>query len=131
MENTLGAPQADVDKFVMGLVHRFKTVGMGMKNTTTAPQRDVHKTVGVSMNVSNQQKGSVLQEHILDDLVTRHDFGREDLAEWVQEVVYYKRVKRELKRVYRNGCRYNERLKAETGGSKAPRTHWVARVNIQ
>ncbi len=27
------------------------------------------------------------------------------------------RVKRELKRVYRNGCRYNERLNAETGGS--------------
>jgi hypothetical protein len=40
------------------------------------------------------------------------------------------RVKRELKRVYRNGCRYNERLNAETGGSKTPRTHWVARVNI-
>jgi len=32
-------------------------------------------------------------------------------------------VKRELKRVYRNGCRYNERLNAETGGSKTPRTH--------
>ncbi len=27
------------------------------------------------------------------------------------------RVKQELKRVYRNGCRYNERLNAETGGS--------------
>jgi hypothetical protein len=40
------------------------------------------------------------------------------------------RVKRELKRVYRNGCRYNERLNGETGGSKTPRTHWVARVNI-
>ena len=40
------------------------------------------------------------------------------------------RVKRELKRVYRNGCRYNERLNAETGGSKTPRIHWVARVNI-
>jgi hypothetical protein len=40
------------------------------------------------------------------------------------------RVKRELQRVYRNGCRYNERLNAETGGSKTPRTHWVARVNI-
>jgi hypothetical protein len=40
------------------------------------------------------------------------------------------RVKRELQRVYRNGCRYNERLNAETGGSKRPRTHWVARVNI-
>jgi hypothetical protein len=40
------------------------------------------------------------------------------------------RVKRELKRVYRNGCRYNERLNDETGGSKTPRTHWVARVNI-
>ncbi len=38
------------------------------------------------------------------------------------------RVKRELKRVYRNGCRYNERLNAETGGSKTRRIHWVARV---
>ena len=34
------------------------------------------------------------------------------------------RVKRELKRVYRNGCRYNERLNAETGGSKTPRTRF-------
>ena len=41
------------------------------------------------------------------------------------------RVKRELKRVYRNGCRYNERLNDETGGSKTPRIHWVARVNIE
>jgi hypothetical protein len=40
------------------------------------------------------------------------------------------RVKRELKRVYKNGCRYNERLNAETGGSKTTHTHWVARVNI-
>jgi hypothetical protein len=31
------------------------------------------------------------------------------------------RVKRELKRVYRNGGRYNERLNAETGGSKTSR----------
>ncbi len=28
-------------------------------------------------------------------------------------VVYYKRVKREVKRVYRNGCRCNERLNTE------------------
>ncbi len=41
------------------------------------------------------------------------------------------RVKRDLKRVYRNGCRYNERLNTETGGSKTSRIHWVARVNIQ
>ena len=40
------------------------------------------------------------------------------------------RVKRELKRVYRNGCRYNERLNAETGGSKTTRIYWVARVNL-
>ncbi len=40
------------------------------------------------------------------------------------------RVKRELKRVYRNGCRYNERLNAETGGPKTPHTHWVVWVNI-
>ena len=37
------------------------------------------------------------------------------------------RVKRELKRVYRNGCRYNERLNVETGGSKTHRIHWVGR----
>ncbi len=36
------------------------------------------------------------------------------------------RVKREVKRVYRNGCRCNERLNVETGGSKTSRTHWVA-----
>ena len=29
-------------------------------------------------------------------------------------LLFIKRVKRELKRVYRNGCRYNERLNAET-----------------
>ena len=46
-------------------------------------------------------------------------------------VLFIIRVKRELKRVYGNGCRYNERLNAETGGSKTPRIHWVARVNIQ
>jgi hypothetical protein len=44
--------------------------------------------------------------------------------------VVYLRVKREVKRVYRNGCRYNERLNSETGGSKTTRTHWVTRVNI-
>jgi hypothetical protein len=41
------------------------------------------------------------------------------------ELLFIIRVKRELKRVYRNGCRYNERLNAETGGSKTPHTHWV------
>ena len=40
------------------------------------------------------------------------------------------RVKREVKRVYRNGCRYNERLNTETGGSKTSHIHWVARVHI-
>jgi hypothetical protein len=32
-------------------------------------------------------------------------------------VIFIIRVKRELKRVYRNGCQYNERLNAEAGGS--------------
>jgi hypothetical protein len=32
---------------------------------------------------------------------------------------------REIKRVYRDGCRYNERLNTETGGSKTPHVHWV------
>ncbi len=40
------------------------------------------------------------------------------------------RVKREVKRVYRNGCQYNERLNVETGsdtgGSKTSRIQWVA-----
>jgi hypothetical protein len=49
----------------------------------------------------------------------------------VSMLLFIIRVKREIKRVYRNGCRYNERLNVETGGSKKPRTHWVARVNIQ
>ncbi len=42
-------------------------------------------------------------------------------------VLFIIRVNREVKRVYRNGCRYNERLNTETGGSKTPHTH-VARV---
>ncbi len=46
------------------------------------------------------------------------------------KLLFIIRVNREIKRVYRNGCRYNERLNSETGGSKTPRTHWVARVNI-
>ena len=35
-----------------------------------------------------------------------------------QVVLFIIRVKRELKTVYRNGCRCNERLNTETGGSK-------------
>jgi hypothetical protein len=46
-------------------------------------------------------------------------------------VYYIIRVKLELKRVYINGCRYNERLNVETEGSNTPRIHWVALVNIQ
>ena len=33
------------------------------------------------------------------------------------------RVKRELKSVYINECRYNERLNAEIEGSKTPHIH--------
>jgi hypothetical protein len=40
-------------------------------------------------------------------------------------VVHYK-SKAGAKRVYRNVCRYDERLNAETGGSKTPRIYWVA-----
>jgi hypothetical protein len=47
------------------------------------------------------------------------------------KLMFIIRVKRELNRVYRNGCRYNERLNTETGGSKTPHIHWVTRVNIQ
>jgi hypothetical protein len=46
------------------------------------------------------------------------------------QLLFIIRVNREIKTVYRNGCRYNERLNTETGGSKTPRTHWVVRVNI-
>ena len=40
------------------------------------------------------------------------------------------RVKRELQRVNRNGCRYNERLNTETGGSKTPHTLGCAGKHI-
>jgi hypothetical protein len=40
-------------------------------------------------------------------------------------VLFIIRVNRELKRVYMNGCRCNERLNTETEGSKTPRIHWV------
>jgi hypothetical protein len=39
-----------------------------------------------------------------------------------ETLLFIVRVKRDLKRVYRNGCRYNQRLNAETGGSKTPHT---------
>jgi hypothetical protein len=55
---------------------------------------------------------------------------REPKIRCIYWLLFMIRVKRELKRVYKNGCRYNERLNAETGGSKTPRTHWVAWVNI-
>jgi hypothetical protein len=39
----------------------------------------------------------------------------------------------EVKRIYIDGCRYNERLNSETGGSRTPHiiVHWVVRSNIQ
>ena len=40
-------------------------------------------------------------------------------------------VKRELKRIYIDGCLYNERLNVKTEGSKTSPLHWVERVNIQ
>jgi hypothetical protein len=36
----------------------------------------------------------------------------------VGEVFYYEEIKRELKRIYINGCRYNERLNTKSEGSK-------------
>ena len=39
------------------------------------------------------------------------------IADTLTLVVVYYKSKVNLKRVYRNGCRYNERLNAETGGS--------------
>ncbi len=44
------------------------------------------------------------------------------------------RVNREVKRVYINGCRYNERLNSETEGSKTSYIHcqstWVVRILV-
>ncbi len=40
-------------------------------------------------------------------------------------------VKPDLKRIYIDGCRCNERLNSETEGSRTSHIHWVARVNIQ
>jgi hypothetical protein len=56
--------------------------------------------------------------------------ARRWLCYLVSRLLFIIRVKRELERVYRNGCRYNERLTSETGGSKTPHTHWVVWVNI-
>ena len=64
-------------------------------------------------------------------LGTSDDLNKFNLIMVQQRLLFTIRVKREVKRVYRNGCRYNERLNTETGGSKTPRIHWVARINIQ
>ena len=66
------------------------------------------------------------------DEVNRQKFASV-MGEWIDvftRLMFIIRVKREIKRVYRNGCRYNERLNTETGGSKTTRTHWVVGVNI-
>ncbi len=61
-------------------------------------------------------------ETVVDDVEIQNQYC------WLLFII---RVKQELKRVYRNGCRYDKRLNAETGGSRTPHTHWVDRVNIQ
>ncbi len=40
-------------------------------------------------------------------------------------------VNRELKRIYMDGCRYNERLNTETRGSKTSPIHWFARKHTR
>jgi hypothetical protein len=45
-------------------------------------------------------------------------FCKKGRRTWV--MLFIIRLKRELKRVYINGCRYNERLNTETEGSKTP-----------
>ncbi len=67
----------------------------------------------------------------------RHSFARSTVVliradnAFEENLLFIIRVKRELKRVYRNGCRYNERLNVETEGSKTSHIHWVTWVNIQ
>ena len=43
---------------------------------------------------------------------------------------FWKKKFRCVSRVYRNGCRYNEKLNTKTGGSKTSHTHWITWVNI-
>jgi hypothetical protein len=49
----------------------------------------------------------------------------------LKKLLFIIRVKWDLKRVYINGCRYNERLNTETEGSKTSRIHWVVWVNTE
>ncbi len=51
------------------------------------------------------------------DPETTNFFSSEYTKQTRKFVIFIIRVKRELKRVYGNGCRYNERLNAEAGGS--------------
>ena len=41
--------------------------------------------------------------------------------------MFITRGKRYLKRIYIDGCRYNERLNTETGGSRTP--HWKSDIH--
>ena len=59
---------------------------MRMSTAVTAPEGEVDQAVGAVSTVFRQDKASVLQEHILDCLVTRHDLGREDLDKWALRV---------------------------------------------
>jgi hypothetical protein len=64
MEDALGAPQADVDKFYYMQLRRTKAAQVGMSTAVTAPQREVDQTVGAASTVFRQDKALVLQEHI-------------------------------------------------------------------
>jgi hypothetical protein len=74
-------------------------------------------------NSNNSHKGDIIRRIVIS--------VRNHIPDGIWLLLFIIRVKREIKRVYRHGCRYNERLNPETGGSKTPHVHWVVWVNIQ
>jgi hypothetical protein len=69
--------------------------------------------------------------YVTRDVITNHyiycclswiDKSRAKDKTSIWGLLFIIRVNRDLKRVYRNGCRCNKRLNAETGGSKTPHT---------
>jgi hypothetical protein len=79
-------------------------------------------------SIKRELKSRLIYEYRCDERLKTKNEESTRLAD--TGLLFIIRVKRELKRVYINGCRYYERLNAETEGSKTPRIHWVARVNI-
>jgi hypothetical protein len=119
-------------------VHSSYTLGCTCRKNST-PSIGSHDKEGVTRPGQTHQTPKDLSAHTVYIRARggwgRGGFGLRSAVSvlWVRYQIFLLfiiRVKREVKRVYRNGCRYNERLNSETGGSKTPRTHWVVRVNI-